>query len=125
METLVKFAQFEIWFLLGGLALVVAYKMLTGKINTTGLLKDKETGAISPGRVQLLLFTLMGAGSYLGMTATLAAEDPPMLPDVPDELLLVVTGSNLVYLGGKSYSRWTLSGLASRLNEILRKGEER
>ncbi len=43
MEALVKFAQFEIWFLLGGLALLVGYQMLTGKINMSGLLDDKIT----------------------------------------------------------------------------------
>ncbi len=41
MEALVKFAQLEIWFLLAGLALLVGYQTLTGKINMTGLLDDK------------------------------------------------------------------------------------
>ena len=73
METLVQFAQFEIWFLLGGLALLIGYQMLTGKINMQGLLDDKAAGGLSPGRVQLLVLTLAGAGYYL----LLVAQQPP------------------------------------------------
>ncbi len=105
METLVKFAQFEIWFLLGGLALLVGYQMLTGKINTTGLLhdkKDKQTAGFSPARVQLLMFTLFGAGYYLLLTVNNGY--PTEFPEVPQELLALVGGSNLVYLGAKARS---------------------
>ncbi len=102
METLVKFAQFEIWFLLGGLALLVGYQMLTGKINMSGLFDDKLTHELSPGRVQLLVLTLAGAGYYL----LLVAQQPldGSLPPVPEEVLLLVGGSNLVYLGAKARS---------------------
>ncbi|MGR3309723.1 MAG: hypothetical protein ACUZ77_03015 [Candidatus Brocadiales bacterium] len=60
MENLCLFVRYEIWFLLLGFALVIAYQILTGKINTKGLLLDKETGKLSPGRVQLFtrLFNL-------------------------------------------------------------------
>ncbi len=106
METLVKFAQLEIWFLLGGLALIVGYQMLTGKINTTGLLQDKEHKDLSPVRVQLLLFTLIGAGSYLALAVDMIETGAPSLPTVPAELLLLLGGSQAVYLGGKSYLRY-------------------
>ncbi len=102
METLVRFAQFEIWFLLGGLALLVGYQMLTGKINMSGLFDDKVTRGLSPGRVQLLVLTLAGAGYYL----LLVAQQPPdgSLPPFPEDVLLLVGGSNLVYLGAKARS---------------------
>ena len=102
MEQLIPFIRLEVWLTLGGLALVVAYKMLTGPINMRGLLDDKVSGALSPGRVQLLVFTVVGAGYYL----LLAIERAPSgkLPDIPEEVLLLVGGSQLVYLGGKARS---------------------
>ncbi len=123
MEQLVSIIRFEVWLILGSLALVVAYKMLSERINMRGLLEDQMTGGLSPGRVQLLLFTLIGAGSYLGLTATMPVKDPIGLPDVPDTLLLTVAGSNFVYLGGKTYSRLSAAGVATRFIEIFGKGK--
>ncbi len=37
MEQLIPVIRFEVWILLGSLALVVAYKMLSGPINMKGL----------------------------------------------------------------------------------------
>ncbi len=102
MEQLIPLIRFEVWLILGGLALVVAYKMLTGRINMQGLFDDKVTHELSPGRVQLLVLTLVGAAYYL----LLVAQQPPdgSLPPVPEEVLLLVGGSNLVYLGAKARS---------------------
>ena len=86
-----------------GLALVVGFQILTGKINVQGLLNDKSSdGGFSPGRLQLLVFTIGGAVSYL----FLVLDNPKLgqFPDVPNELLLVLGGSNLFYLAGKFYS---------------------
>lgn len=38
MEALTQTIRFELWLILGGLAVVIAYKMLTGRINMAGLL---------------------------------------------------------------------------------------
>jgi hypothetical protein len=65
-STLSDFIDFELWMLLGGLAAVVGYQLLTGRINTRGLLNDKRTKLIDPGRVQLLAATLVAAAAYLG-----------------------------------------------------------
>ena len=102
MNYLIPLIRFELWLLLGGLVIVVAYKMLTGGINMRGLLDDKVSGALSPERVQLLVFTVLGAGYYL----LLAIEQAPngRLPDIPGEALLLAGGSQLVYLGGKAWS---------------------
>ena len=102
MQQLVPIVRLELALILGGLALVVVYKMLTGRINMIGLLDDKKTRALSPERVQLLIFTVMGAGYYL----LLAIEQAPSgrLPDIPGEALLLVGGSQVVYLGGKTWS---------------------
>ncbi len=102
MQHLVPIVRLELTLILGGLALVVVYKSLTGAINMRGLLDDKKTHALSPERVQLLVFTVMGAGYYL----LLAIEHAPngRLPDFPGEALLLVGGSQVVYLGGKTWS---------------------
>ena len=106
MEQLIPLIRFEIWFFLAILALLVGYQMLTGRINTAGLLQDKEHKDLSPVRVQLLLFTLIGAGSYLALAADMIETGAPSLPTVPAELLLLLGGSHAVYLGGKSYLRY-------------------
>ncbi len=106
MEQLAAFVEFEIWFLLGALALIVGYKMLTGRINTSGLLEDKERRSLSPSRIQLLLFTFVGAGAYLAAVPEMFDAAAPKLPEVPAELLVLLGGSQVVYLGGKSYLRF-------------------
>ena len=102
MDTLLTITQFEFKILLYGLALVIAYKMLTKRINTEGLLLNKDTGRFSPARLQLLLLTLIGSGTYLAMSTV---PDSTSLPE-PDELfVLMVGGSNFYYLGSKMLLR--------------------
>lgn len=102
MQNLIPLVRLELTLILGGLALVVVYKLLTGAINMRGLLDDKKSHTLSPERVQLLVFTVMGAGYYL----LLAIQQAPSgkLPDIPGEALLLVGGSQAVYLGGKTWS---------------------
>ena len=102
MEQLVPIIRLEIWLILGGLALIVSYQMLTGRINMSGLFDDKVTRGLSPGRVQLLVLTLAGAGYYL----LLVAQQPPdgSFPPVPEAIWLLAGGGNLVYLAGKARS---------------------
>lgn len=106
MEPLATVITFQMWFLLGALALIVGYKMLTGRINTSGLLEDKERRSLSPSRIQLLLFTFVGAGAYLAAVPEMFEAAAPRLPEVPAELLLLLGGSQAVYLGGKSYLKF-------------------
>ena len=47
-------AQTVFIFFMSAMLLVVAFKLLSGQINTRGLLEDKETGTFSPGQLQLL-----------------------------------------------------------------------
>jgi len=100
VESLSIFVRYEIWLLILGLIFVVGYQLLTGRINTKKLLHNKTTDRPSPGRVQLLMLTLVGALYYLLRTA----DDPQKLPEIPNELLLILGGSNLVYLTGKASS---------------------
>ncbi len=88
--------------MLVALFVVVAYKVLAGEINTEGLLSDKQTGAHSPGRLQLLLVTIGGAAYYLYQTIDAAGSGA--FPSVPSVLLWGVAAGNAGYLGGKVYS---------------------
>ena len=83
---------------------IVAFKLLIGQIIVRGLLTGKEDGKFSPGRLQLLMATLGGAIFYFVKIA--GATDMDALPPVPTELLLLVGGSNVGYLGGKIYSKF-------------------
>ena len=57
--------RYELGFLVGGLALIISYRLLAGTINVNGLLNSKTPPyGYSPARLQLLLFTLGGAIFY-------------------------------------------------------------
>ena len=106
MELLVKLVQFEVWGFVAALAGLVFYKMLTGQINTDGLLNTKfgpGKGNISPERVQLLLMTL-GAALYYLMQVPEAPKG--QLPDIPNGWPAALGGSNMLYLGGKFYNKF-------------------
>lgn len=96
--------RFELTFFLGALLLALAMGLLSGSIHTRGLLEsfDGRTWSFSPGRLQLLIVTLLGAASYLVVVVT--ASGDPALAEPPLLVLLGVGASNLGYLGGKIHS---------------------
>ena len=63
----------------------------------SGLLRASD-GSFSPGRVQMLVLTLVTAIHYLLTTL----QNPAQLPAIPANLLMVLGGSHLVYLGSKA-----------------------
>ncbi len=87
---------------MGG-ALVVGYKMITGRMNMDGLLLDKETKLLSPGRIQLLIFTIIFAMYYLSNIST----QYPCFPEIPEEALWFLAASHSGYLGLKARSIFT------------------
>lgn len=89
---LVGFVEFEFWALIGTLAAVVGYQLLTGRINTQGLLNDTRTKELDPARAQLLVSTLVVALGYLADRHAFAD------PFVAVGAASVVGGSNLIYL---------------------------
>ncbi|MDX6528330.1 MAG: hypothetical protein QOH41_620 [Blastocatellia bacterium] len=103
MRTLMTFARHEIEFLLGFLAAIAVYQILTGKINTRGLLKD-EHGVFSPGRLQLLLVTLACASYVFSQVLESITLGAPGFPTLDPKWFLALFGSHAIYLGGKSYS---------------------
>jgi hypothetical protein len=67
MHGLVTAARWEMIILLGGLFLAVVYKLFTGGIDMSGLLTVKggpDNGQLSPGRVQMLMATVLTAMYY-------------------------------------------------------------
>lgn|SRR5574337_1358194 len=93
--------RYEVWFFLFGLMSAVVYKILIGKIKIKGLLVEKNgSNNFSQIRVQLLIFTLIAAFHYLSQVLG----NPKEFPNVSEKWLLLMGGSNMVYLGGKSYS---------------------
>ncbi len=98
MEILRQIVRLEVWLWLGGLIGVVVYQILTGRINIRGLFSAKDGSRnISPGRLQLLAFTLAGAALLLFQVV----QNPHRFPDVPPEFLALISGSNAGYLLGK------------------------
>ena len=101
MDILVTFLQWEIGLFLGALALIIFCQILSGRINTRGLLQEKNgQGGLSGGRLQLLLITIIFALTYLFQIMN----HPTRFPEIPQEWLLLLGGSNVVYLGEKTYN---------------------
>lgn len=101
METLALTLRIEIWIFLIGLAVIVVYRMLTGAINTKGLLLDKGSDSgFSPARLQLLISTVVVAFYYIGQA--LSNTNTGRFPTIPNQMLLILAGSHTFYLGSKT-----------------------
>jgi hypothetical protein len=89
--------------LVGGLAAIIAPKLLTGSINTQYLLygtRRNGTKYFSPGRVQLLVVTIAIAFQYL---LNASHSGPGKFPSLPAGSLELLGLSNAFYLGGKAW----------------------
>ena len=79
--------------------------------STGGLLRpagdvdnDGVADEFHPERVQLLLFSVFGIAAYVFATMDVVAASTAtltVLPDIPDELLMIMGASNTFYLSGK------------------------
>lgn len=112
MVQLTHLVKWEVLLFLLALTAAVTVQLLTGEINTRQLLYGRISGRrrkedqyyFSPERVQLLIFTLAAALHYVALVFT--NSQPGRFPNVPATWPAILGGSNLVYLGGKAYSRW-------------------
>ena len=92
-----------IWF--GLLGLLIAFRILRGDIHNSGLLTTRADGqAVEPERA--LMMTVFPAVVIAYVYSTLTGDMPmvngrPSLPDVPQQFLMLLTGSNSIYLAGK------------------------
>ena len=103
MSAIPAWLTLEIWVLLVALAIIISYRMLTGSINTRGMLHDKGGGSgFSPARLQLLISTIAFAFYYIAQVVsnTQTGDFPP----VPNEMLLLLGGSHMFYLGTKGFA---------------------
>jgi hypothetical protein len=91
--------RYEMFGFLIAAASIVAWKLLTGAINTKGLFDTGTDGTFSPARMQMLLTTVAAGFWYLGLVMN--NQDPSQMPDVPNTLLLPLGGSHVIYLGAK------------------------
>ncbi len=101
MIPLARLAYWEGLILLGGFCAVIVWKLLTCGISLQGLLAgDHRDGStsFSPGRVQLLIFTLLLGMNYLLQVI----QHPTGFPAIPESWLAALGGSHLAYLGGKT-----------------------
>jgi hypothetical protein len=95
-----EIAAFALIAWLGLLARVIALRMLRGDMPLTGLLSSSAEGGIDPERVQSVLVVGFAVLLYLTEFVRLPA-GAAMLPEVPQSLLVLLAGSNGVYLSGK------------------------
>ncbi|HLL52652.1 MAG TPA: hypothetical protein VK447_03840 [Myxococcaceae bacterium] len=93
--------RYELPALIGGLALLTFFLMWRGKISTRRLLAEKDGSApMSLGRLQMLMLSVAVAFYFLLQVI----DHPERFPEIPQELLALLGGSNALYLGSKSYS---------------------
>jgi hypothetical protein len=113
MQELAVLIKWEVQIFILALVGLIAIKLLTGEINTDGLLfgrisgrptKNNQNQYFSPERVQLLFFTIAAGFYYLQLV--LNNPSSGTLPDIPQILPVTVGGSNAIYLAGKAYARW-------------------
>src|SRR4051812_5828175 len=104
MTTLACFAGAAI---IGGFVGLISWKIIVGTIKLDYLLygvrRDRSGGYsefYSPGRVQLLIVTIITAGYYL----TQVIHDPTRFPEIPTSWLVGLASSQGIYLGGKAQS---------------------
>ena len=100
---------FQVWF--WALAAVVFFGILSGKISTSGMLTTAEAGGVDPEWVLVLVVTLFGAAWYVSLAMEPGATDCILpnnknghcLPDVPEQLLFLLGGSQSAYITAKIF----------------------
>ncbi|HEX8623576.1 MAG TPA: hypothetical protein VF782_00715 [Allosphingosinicella sp.] len=96
-------AEIMMWLLAAWLFLIMAFilfRMVSGHIILTGLLKLEPRAPFGFDRLQLVAVTLFFAVGYI--VAALYRGPGDTLPDIPTPLLLVLIGSHGTYLAVKA-----------------------
>lgn len=122
MNTAARLASWEGIVLLGGFFGLIIWRLFTGKLRLNHLLcgdrRNRGTRSgyspfLSPGRIQLLLVTILTALYYLLQVL----RDPKSFPQIPDAWLAALGGSQAVYLLGKAESMlWGVRDLIAGRN---------
>jgi len=89
-----------VWFVL--LAAIVVWRMLTGEIDATGLLRhDPGDDGIAPERVLSVIAFPAVLASYVLTALHADMSVNAALPNPSENLVLLLTGGNGLYLAGK------------------------
>jgi len=86
-----------------GWVAVILHRLVVGRINTDGLLRD-EHDEFSPARVQLLVSTLAVLGIYAAKASKFTHGDA--IPDLDNTLLGIFGASHGIHLSAKSFGRY-------------------
>jgi hypothetical protein len=102
---LMSVLRLEIWTFFIVLLGVVVYKLVTGGINTKGLLYTTEGKKLefSSARLQALIVTIGAAAYYLYLVLT-TRDFPKFLGNDFYEFFGILGGSNLIFLAGKLWT---------------------
>jgi len=99
------------------LALVVAWLIITNKIDLTKLVSEKDGSGASMSRFQLLIFTFVVAVSFflvvisnIKIVQARPTSGGPTLPDVPSGVLLLVGISTSSYAVSKAIQQSSDAG---------------
>ena len=128
MDSPTVFLRSSTLIFLAVLALIVTYQLLTGKINARRLLFAKgrdssgrstrrRTGELSPSRIQLLVVTI-GVSIYL---LAKVVRDPGEFTEIPTGLLLLLAGSEILYLTRKANNLMPFPGILHSIRRMLRR----
>lgn len=128
MDSPTVFLRSSTLIFLAVLALIVTYQLLTGKINARRMLLAKGraavgpstrrwTGELSPSRIQLLVVTI-GVSIYL---LAKVVRDPGEFTEIPTGLLLLLAGSEILYLTRKANNLMPFPGILHSIRRMLRR----
>ena len=128
MGSVATVLRYEVLLFLAALALIVTYQLLTGRINARRMLFAKgraavgpstrrRTGELSPSRIQLLVITI-GVAIYL---LAKVVRDPGEFTEIPTGLLLLLAGSEILYLTRKANNLMPFPGILHSIRRMLRR----
>ncbi len=84
------------------LAMIVAIKMATGRINLKGILPDRGARLRSIPQLQLLAVSIATVATYAAMDIAALGQGATSLPEVPAWLLGLFGTSHILQIGGRS-----------------------
>jgi hypothetical protein len=102
LEDLTAYLAFAAGVVLVALALVIAYRIMKGTIDISGLFNGGTVGEASTSRFQLVVFTFMVAFAYLiFLLKWMTAQADKGMPEIPWSLLALLGVSAATYAAGK------------------------
>ncbi len=83
------------------LALIIITRVLNGELKSDGLLARSRGADVAPERALSMMVFPVVIASYAYLALHADVSEKATLPDVPDQLLMLLIGSNGIYLAGK------------------------